>query len=261
MRVLPFVAILLLTVPGFCETALFPLTCADPQEAASLLTGTSAAPVTETTGGTVAEKPRTAAGLMPPGLDKVWVLPEYRALVAQGTPEAITRAHELVALLDQPVRQVEVKVEPFWWEQADAAAPDPAAGTQEAPERADAQALLAAGGKRLRTDTWAPLVVANNRSGVFWLGQDFGVRYHPEALNYAVSVSPRVNADETVTLYLTLRPALADAEKGAVLGRADWEAQLTVKSGESLCVDYRQPGTGNKGRARILITPRALPRG
>jgi hypothetical protein len=257
MRALPFVAILLVAVPAFSETALLPLSCADPQEVASLLTGTPAGRVT----GTIPEKPQTASGLMPSGLEKVWVLTEYRALVVQGTPDAITRIRELVALFDQPVRQVEVKVEAFWWEQADTATPEPAAGTEQAPERTDAEALLAAGGKRLQADTWAPLVVVNNRSGVFWLGQDFGVRYHPEALNYAVSVRPRVNADETLTLYLALRPALADTEKGAVLGRADWEAQFTVKSGEGLCVDYRQPGSGNKGMARILITPRVLPRG
>jgi hypothetical protein len=213
-------------------------------------------------------------GMRPDGIDAIWALPERNSLVVRAAPAAIEQLREILAILDQPSRRVEVAVQllvvPAGAESAEAGmdwpAPDPRRPNVTRWITGRFGEVLGALKKRGEVKTLdpvqrTPLVANSNRTLTVWFSDPPRGVADPKAIAAGVEVTPRVNADDTVTVSLHWVQAFADEAVGARIEGLGDQAQITLPSGEdaAIAVPYRK-GEGDQSKGVLLmLTPRLLP--
>jgi hypothetical protein len=199
---------------------------------------------------------------------KLWALQEGNALVAEGTAKDLSDLRELIGMLDQPVKRVETKVE---------AIAVPASGFKVWSSGSkhttisglvglslfvgDPEPLIAKmGGKRVGGQSRLSVVTGNNRLSTIWLGSEVAHLYGPNGLGVGLTLRPRVNADDSILLFLMAMEALPDDVQGART-QGHLYTEVRVASGDGLLIPLR-PSTEPRVQGEellVLLTPRILP--
>lgn len=218
--------------------------------------------------------------MRPPGVDTVIAFMPQNALLVSGEPAAIDRLRELLTLLDQPAKQVEIATKFLeveltdehaqgidWWVSNGSLeffqlgfAPGEAVNNLVRWSRGKFSATLGVTNSRNRgTVINEPHIVAqNNMPAIIDFSttlyyttatvtyNEFGQRtvdYTTEPIDVAqtLEVTPRINADDTVTMYLT--PNMSDqvgtyvgplGENNPIISDQYVETQVTVADGETV---------------------------
>ena len=234
----------------------------------------------------------TLPDLLGEDLKAIWPLVAQNAFVVEGSPEDIDEFRELLDLLDQLAKRISVDVKVLLcgmdagrvlgveWRQTNMGtfsrmgSPGPTSeplALAYATGSFNAQISAAekdGSAKVVAPAIPSPVVVRNNQMKTVWLTEEFAGIWEPTALASAVGVRPRVNADDSVTVFIILAHAFADRDQGARMRQVVTMA-VRVPDGDSILIadptggrTASGAGSGTRGeegqQVMLLVTPRIV---
>jgi len=218
-------------------------------------------PITHVQVNDVADMLLRGPTLIPRGIVKIWPLPQCDALVVEGDLQAAGKLRELLSLFDRPARRVAIRLSVVVlpvgksMEDLDLGDSEPKLSHVQLTRR-----VQAAGAQVHPATADHAVVIANGASKCIWLADRLARLQDPGAIAVGLDITPRVNADGTVTTFLQYTSAAPDPGVGVVT-KPFLPGQLTASSGETIWwkAGDIQDGDGTQHNTAVIITITVLP--